>query len=95
MCRQRHGAVVVNSGNIVALATNVNKNVPRNVKSNFSVHAEVAALRSLGSPGIKTPKLVLYVARVGKCGEPRLSRPCNDCWKFMAFYNVKEVVYTV
>jgi len=94
-CRQKHGAVVVLNGNIVAQATNVNKNNPRNVARNFSVHAEVAALRRLGLPSdLRPPKYVLYVARVNAHDEPVLSRPCNNCWGVMAIYNVKEVVYT-
>lgn len=60
------------SGRVVALGWNKDKNNPRNVKENFSVHAEIDVLKkTVGSGG------VVYIARAGGLR----SEPCLNCQK--------------
>lgn len=54
------------------------------------VHAEVAAIKRCREPKGAT----LYVARVNKSGEPRLSRPCNNCQEYIERSGIKQVFFT-
>ncbi len=75
-CRMKHGAVVVKNGNVLGISTNVVRNSPKNVDwKHSSIHAEVRALRKAGFPRRAT----VYVARVNKNGERRMSMPCAGC----------------
>lgn len=58
---------------------------------NLTVHAEIDALSRVADPRGAT----VYVARVGKHGDPRFSRPCANCAKALAEAGVKAIVYTV
>lgn len=97
-CRQRHGALIVGGGSVIAAATNKHRNHPK-VFDEFdqlygtSFHAEFSAIRRLNY--VVPHRAVLYVARVNKKGFPLLSRPCNTCWRILREYQIKKVVYTV
>lgn len=39
-------------------------------------------------------KATVYVARLGALGDPRMARPCEDCWSDLVKLGVKWVVYT-
>lgn len=89
-CRHKHGAIVVKHGHILGIATNKTRNDPKYVDwRNSSIHAEVAALRKAGFPRRST----VYVARVNRLGESRLSKPCANCQEVLDGLNCK-VVYT-
>lgn len=93
-CRMKHGAVIVRGSSVLAVGTNKFRNHPATIKDYryCSVHAEVAALRRVGSQAADTD---LYVARVTPHGEHRLSRPCGACWGALVRSGVHRVVYTV
>tara|TARA_R110000824_G_scaffold25352_3_gene88339 strand:- start:1280 stop:1453 length:174 start_codon:yes stop_codon:yes gene_type:complete len=42
-----------------------------------------------------TQGATVYVARIGKKGDLRLSKPCPMCESAMRHVGVKEVIYTV
>lgn len=87
----RHGAVVVKHGHVLGSSPNVNKNDPRYVDHRHaSIHAEVAALRKAGFP----KRATVYVARVNRFGDPRLSQPCANCQEVLDELRCK-VVWTV
>lgn|SRR5574344_2900400 len=96
-CKTRHGAVVVSGGSVRSIGVNSYHQpdikmldfVPR---SGWSIHAEEAALRAVG---YSAPGAVIYVARVDKEGNDRLSKPCPRCQKLIDASGIKRVVYTV
>jgi tRNA(Arg) A34 adenosine deaminase TadA len=76
--RMRHGAIVVRNGRVLGQAVNIRKNNPQTAGIPLdacSVHAEARALRRARFPR----RADVYVARVGRAGEPRLSAPCAAC----------------
>jgi pyrimidine deaminase RibD-like protein len=90
-CRYRHGAVVVSSGVVVAMATN--KIVSDQTKGwrRSHVHAEMAALAAAGQ---RANGATLYVARVNAQGKPANSEPCKKCQGYLVKYKVGSVVWT-
>jgi deoxycytidylate deaminase len=64
---------------------------PTEYDPNISVHAEVDALSRCNDPRGAT----IYVARVNKRGEERMSRPCISCEKALLEAGVKKVIYTL
>jgi deoxycytidylate deaminase len=58
---------------------------------NLTVHAEVDALSRVQDAN----GAVIYIARVGKAGDRRFSRPCDRCAKALQEAGVKQIIYTV
>lgn len=92
---QRHGAVIVKSGRVLAVGVNKWRN--RNIKNNdleynphLTYHAEIDALNRFADVEGAT----IYIARVDKKGEPRFSRPCSRCLKALKDAGIKKIVYT-
>lgn len=105
-CRQKHGAVLVSGGSVLAIGINKTRNHPDVLGTGrfskyrefadiygTSYHAEMDAIRGIFP--VTCSRAVLYVARVNKLGEPRYSRPCNKCYPVLMSYGIKEVVYTL
>lgn len=89
--------MIVRGGRVIGRATNRDRNDPRTVSdpaSEAGVHAEIAALRSVGGDGDVSGS-VLYVARVLKNGEPAMSKPCPECREAIRKAGVKKIVYTI
>lgn len=104
--RWQHGAVLVNSGRVIATAPNIYKNAPTIfqiecpddldtqkalIREHCSVHAEARVVKQAGDAARGS---VVYVARVNRHGEPLLSAPCDNCYQTMTEAGVKAVVYT-
>jgi deoxycytidylate deaminase len=92
----KHGAVIVKNGRIIGVGINTmraNASVEASENSWRSsyVHAEEVALKMAGS---RASGSTLYVSRVNKSGNPRLSEPCIKCERMINRYGVKRVVYT-
>ena len=95
----RHGAVLV-KGNRV-LNTSANKNSYKLWGQRFrhrdcgyaTHHAELGCI--LGVDRSITQGATVYVARIGKKGEFRMSKPCPMCESAMRHVGIKKVVYTV
>lgn len=93
----KHGAVVVRGGSVLSVGVNKWKNPmkpdfpPSAYDPTISVHAEVDALSRCADPRGAT----IYIARVNKRGEERISRPCIDCEKALIVAGVRKVIYTL
>jgi deoxycytidylate deaminase len=95
----KHGAVVVKGGSVIN--TSCNKNRLASFGSRFckehdgiaTLHAELGAI--LGLDRTVTEGATLYVARVGKDGGFRLSKPCSMCTAAMKHVGIKRVYWTI
>lgn len=95
-CKQQHGAIIYRSGAVLSVGINRNKNNPTFVgeaTKNWSVHAEVAAIKACGNANLKNA--TLYVARINKSGSPMMSKPCVKCQKAIEDAGIKKVIYTI
>jgi len=94
--KNRHGAVVVKSGRVLGMGYNKIKNHPHVImegrhKFDCGPHAEVEAIKDAGK---HAKGATLFVARVNKNGEDRLSKPCVNCQKYIEESEIKNVIYT-
>ncbi len=99
-CTQKHGAVVVRGGRVLALGVNKDRNDPTVIADKagsdargtiFSVHAEVDALSR-----VKDARgAIVYVARQARTGREALSRPCDNCAITLQAAGVKSICYTL
>jgi len=93
---QRHGAVIVKSGRVLAIGLNKKRNYDLVTTSkvnngDFTVHAEIDALSRVSNPEGAT----IFIARVNVNGVEMLSRPCDRCAQALADARVKNIIYTV
>lgn len=91
--KMRHGAVVVLGGSVQAVGFNKRTNNPHTHKDLhwLSEHAEMAALRRCK----RTQGATIYVARLNKHDQQRMSRPCPKCMKLIVEAGIKRIVYTI
>ena len=102
-----HGAVVIYRGKIVGKGYNYAKNLYNNNKENsreliknnkykYSVHAEVAAIKnSLKNVNQETlKKCELIVVRVNNMGELMNSQPCDCCKNFINNFKIRKTYYS-
>jgi len=95
----KHGAVLIKGGSIIN--TSCNKNRLASFGSRFckdhdgvaTLHAELGAI--LGIDRNITEGASLYVARVGKDGSFRISKPCSMCTAAMEYVGIKRVCWTI
>lgn len=96
----RHGAVLVKNGRVLALGVNKWRNQgyyhnrvvgQENWQDILTVHAEVDALNRVSD----THGAVLYISRVNNHGDTAMSRPCWRCMERIEAAGIKRVVYTV
>lgn len=90
-----HGAVIVRGGAVQAVGVNTFRNHPSNMSNpsqESSEHAEIAALRALGG---SAKGATIYVARVNRQGEERMSKPCDACEHAIIEAGIKRVVFTI
>jgi len=97
----KHGAVLVRGASVI----NVSEN-----KSNFcsfgkrfrkyavqpghsTVHAELGSI--LGIDRRKTAGSDVYVARIGKRGDFKMSKPCPMCESALRHVGIRRVIYTI
>jgi len=95
----RHGAVLVKGNKIRSLATNKNSHVSfgnrfrqRNC-GHATHHAELGCI--LGLDRAVTMGSTIYVVRIGKNGEFRMSKPCPMCHQALSHVGVRRVVYSI
>jgi deoxycytidylate deaminase len=95
----KHGAVLVKGGSVIN--TSCNKNRLVSFGSRFctehdgiaTLHAELGAI--LGLDRTVTEGATLYVARIGKDGGYRLSKPCSMCSAAMLHVGIKRVFWSI
>lgn len=101
-CRFKHGAVITKGSRVLAWSPNIFRNDSRIDYEGATFHAEDAAVRELyrstgetyggGMGSLKG--YTMYIARVNRQGEPRLSRPCSACFDLLLFLGITDFVYT-
>lgn len=95
----RHGAVLVRGGSVINTSPNKDshcafaKRFRRRDFGHATVHAEVGAI--LGLDRSTTEGTTLYVARIGKAGDFRMSKPCDMCEAILKHCGVKKVIFTI
>ena len=95
----RHGALLVKGNSIVGSAYNKNSfnrwgNRFRHRDCGHATHhAELGCI--LGKDRSVTTGATIYVVRIGKKGEFRMSKPCPMCEAVMRHVGIKKVVYTI
>ena len=95
----KHGAVLVKGGSVINASCNKNRLV--SFGSRFctehdgiaTLHAELGAI--LGLERTVTEGATLYVARIGKDGGYRLSKPCSMCTAAMQHVGIKRVFWSI
>lgn len=93
--RMKHGAVIVKGGRVLSVGLNKFRNHPtiipsEYIKTSCSTHAEIDALRKVSNVRGAT----MYIARVNKSGQERLSRPCDYCFEALIDAGITKIVYT-
>lgn len=93
--RMKHGAVIVKGGRVLSVGLNKFRNHPtiipsEHIKTSCSTHAEVDAIRKCSDVRGAT----MYVSRINRRGEERLSRPCNYCYEAIREAGITKIVYT-
>tara|TARA_R100000008_G_C3550595_1_gene150180 strand:+ start:239 stop:643 length:405 start_codon:yes stop_codon:yes gene_type:complete len=94
----RHGAVLVKGGNILNASYNKNNycsfgNRFRDPKTgNATLHAEIGTV--LGLDRSVTRGSSVYVVRINKKSEYRLSKPCEMCCAVLKHCGVSKIYYS-
>jgi deoxycytidylate deaminase len=95
--RYKHGAIIVRGGRIISTGINKVRNHPQVLNNNKEdiiadahIHAEVDAIKKVS--GLKGAKI--YIARVNRSGQTRLSRPCEFCYDVIVKSGISKIVYT-
>jgi deoxycytidylate deaminase len=95
-CRNKHGAVIVAGNRILATGVNRDCNSPRLFEKmdepnpHLSIHAEIRAIKKLKEIPRNT---TIYVARVNRQGQLRLSKPCANCSRVLEKMSI-TIVHT-
>ena len=95
----RHGAVLARGKSVINASAN--KNSYKSWGQRFrhrdcgyaTQHAELGCI--LGVDRSLTQGATVYVARIGKLGDRRYSKPCHMCQAAMKHVGIREVIYTV
>ena len=97
--RFRHGATLIRGGSVLNISSNSGSYTSFGQRfrdpsvGKATHHAETACV--LGLDKSITQGGTIYVARINKKGEWRMSKPCPMCHEVMKFVGVKKVVYTI
>lgn len=95
----KHGAVLFKGGTVLNVSVNKNryarfgKRFRRRDCGHATHHAELGCI--LGLDRTTTRGSDLYVVRIGKAGELRLSKPCEMCEAVLRHVGVKRVFYSI
>ena len=90
----RHGAVLVKGGSVISTSCNNLRlvNWANRFRSHDCGHAtQHAELEVTGVDKAVSKNAVVYVARIGRSGDFRLSKPCPMCMTIMKHMNQKVV----
>lgn len=92
---QKHGAVIVKNGKIIA--DGYNQRIPY-FHHQHSIHAEIDALLKVSSMSKKELSLCdIYVVRIANVDYNifRLSKPCKNCAKALFDKNIRNIYYSI
>ena len=94
----KHGAVLTKSGAVINASCNKNgfnsfgARFRKKEYGRATLHAELGAI--LNVERSKTEGSTVYVVRVNKKGEKRLSKPCHMCQSALQYCGIKKVIYS-
>lgn len=94
----RHGAVLVKGGSVINSAFNKDKFSAFGARFRSddcgpaTHHAELSCVHGLDRS--KTSGANIFVVRINRAGELRLSKPCPMCHDILKFAGVKKVYYS-
>ena len=94
----RHGAVLIKGGSVISSAYNKDKfssfgeRFRQQDCGHATHHAELSCVS--GVKREKTAGSSIFVVRLNKVGELRLSKPCPMCHDVLKFTGVKKVYYS-
>lgn len=93
---QQHGAVIVKGGSVLSVGVNKwrNKqlvNTSDEYNPYLTYHAEIDAISRINTD---LTGATIYIARIGKDGSEKFSRPCQRCTQALKASGIKKVVYT-
>ena len=94
----RHGAVLVKGSSVRSISCNKHRHCSfgarfrRESRGDATLHAELGAI--LGMDRSTTQGSTVYIARINKEGEARISKPCSMCEAAMRHVGVRRVYYT-
>jgi tRNA(Arg) A34 adenosine deaminase TadA len=93
----RHGAVLIKGGSVINVAANKHNHTSfgqrfRERPGPATHHAELSCI--LGVDRTTTNGATIYVSRINRQGEWRMSKPCDMCHEALKFVGIKKVVYT-
>ncbi len=95
----RHGAILIKGSKILSSCNNKNRHVRFGRRfrkrdcGHATQHAELGCV--LGLDRSVTKGATIYVVRIGKRGEYRLSKPCEMCQQVLKHVGVKRVHYSI
>lgn len=89
--RVKMAAMIVKSGRVLSVSTNINKRSPTTPPNRWSTHAEIRALRSAN----ETKNATLYIARLSSSGDYATAKPCAWCMEHILTAKIDRVVYTI
>jgi tRNA(Arg) A34 adenosine deaminase TadA len=94
----KHGAVLVKGGSIISVSHNVS--IPSKFADRYKIHGGIATRHAeincvLGLDKKVTSGAVLFVVRVSRGGNLRLSKPCPMCRSVLEYVGVKKVYYSI
>lgn len=95
----RHGALLVRGGSILNSAYNKNSRIGwanrfrSKACGHATHHAELGAI--LGVDRTKTSGSDIYVVRIGRTGELKMSKPCQMCQQVLTHMGIKRVYYSI
>jgi deoxycytidylate deaminase len=94
----RHGAVLVKGSSVRSISCNKHRHCSFGARfrkeghGEATLHAELGAI--LGLERSTTQGSTVYVARINREGEARISKPCAMCEAAMRHVGVRRVYYT-
>ena len=91
---QKHGAIIVYKNKIIASGYNYRCSY---MNTNFSIHAEIAAITNLFHNKKVLPYCDIYVVRIAPDTYDKClinSKPCLSCTNFIVKYNLKNIYYS-
>jgi deoxycytidylate deaminase len=89
-----HGAVITRGSRVLAQGINTKKKTHPLAHSRWTQHAEFSVIMRLGLDYLREQgKTILYSARRGPGGVPRMSKPCKNCMNWILEAGIDQVVY--
>tara|TARA_R110000796_G_scaffold6206_3_gene22349 strand:- start:819 stop:1247 length:429 start_codon:yes stop_codon:yes gene_type:complete len=97
--QHRHAAVIVKAGRVLSVGRNRNKTHPDSIlyedgeRILKTIHAEFDAISRVKNKK-QLKGATIYVARIGRSGDPGMSCPCDMCQGLISKYGLKRAIFT-